>query len=321
MAPTQGSQGYAARLRTLSAASVERRFDAFRDIAWDDPRLAVDPDDDRWILPAADPLGAHPWYRSLPRERQREIGRYRMANICKVGLQFEQVLISGVMQHLIWSRNGNPEFRYATHEVTEETHHTQMFQELVDRVCPEAKGAPRLFKVLTPLMALAGPVAPAGFFVGILAGEEPIDHLQKSMLRAGGMHPLVDRVMQIHVAEEARHIGFAHQYLEHHVPRLPRWQRQVLALALPIIMRVLCDVIMKPSAAARADMGIPDEVAEEIWWGAEESRKALRDMFGDVRMLADGLGMRSGLARRVWRRMGIDGRPSRFRSEPTNAAA
>ena len=317
----QGRQSYEDTLRTLSEASVEQCFNAFKDIAWDSPELAVDPDDDRWILPLVDPIGAHPWYRALPKERQRDIGRYRFANICKVGSQFEQVLIAGVSLHLIWARNGNPEFRYATHEVTEETHHTQMFQESVNRICPDAAGAPLLFKVLSPLMALAGPLVPAGFLVGILAGEEPIDHLQKNVLRAGGTHPLVDRVMQIHVAEEARHIGFAHHYLTHHVPRLAGWERALIGVTTPLIMRALCDVIMRPSPAALRDMGIPKEVAREIWWEDEESRKVLRDMFGDVRMLFDDLGLRTAGTRWLWRAMGIEGRSSRFRSEPSNAAA
>ena len=317
----QGRQSYEDTLRTLSEASVDQCFNAFKDIAWDAPALAVDPDDDRWILPEVDQIGAHPWYQALPKERQREIGRYRFANICKVGSQFEQVLIAGISLHLIWARNGNPEFRYATHEVTEETHHTQMFQESVNRICPDAAGAPLAFKLLSPLMALAGPLVPVGFLMGILAGEEPIDHLQKSVLRAGGTHPLVDRVMQIHVAEEARHIGFAHQYLGHHVSRLARWERELIGIATPLIMRALCDVIMRPSPAALRDMGIPKQVAREIWWDDEESRKVLRDMFGDVRMLFDELGLRTARTRWLWRAMGIEGRSSRFRSEPTNAAA
>ena len=318
---TQGKQSYEDTLRTLSEASVEQCFNAFKDIDWDSPELAVDADDDRWILPPADQLGAHPWYQALPRERQREIGRYRFANICKVGLQFEQVLIAGVALHLIWSRNANPEFRYAMHEVTEETHHTQMFQEAVNRICPDAAGAATAFKMLTPLMTTAAPLLPTGFLTGILAGEEPIDHLQKSIMRAGGTHPLVDRVMQIHIAEEARHIGFAHQYLGHHVPRIAGWERRLLAVTTPLIMRALCDVIMRPSPGALRDMGIPREVAREIWWDGEESRTVLRNMFGDVRMLFDDLGLRTGRTRWIWRAMGIDGRASRYRSEPATAAA
>ncbi|WGL50395.1 diiron oxygenase [Nocardioides sp. BP30] len=322
----QGKQGYYDTLRTLSQASVDQHFEAFKDIAWDDPALEVHPGDERFILTDADEIGASDWYKSLPRARQIEVGAYRYAQIAKVGRQFEQVLIGGVMHHLIQAEDGNPEFRYAMHEVTEETHHIQMFQESVNRFVANAglgsvAGAPRWFTRTAPLVTSAGTWFPELFFVGILAGEEPIDHLQKSIMRAGGSHPLIDRVMQIHIAEEARHIGFAHQYLEHHWAQLGPVKRRVLAYLFPVVMRALCDVIMVPSKQARRDMGIPDEVAEQIWWDAEESAKLLRDLFGDVRLLADNLGIRRGGARLLWKMLKIDGRPSRHRSEVASAAS
>ena len=307
-------------LQQLSEASVNMHFRAFEDIAWDSPEFEIIPDDDRWILTEADEIGAHPWYKSLPRDRQIEIGMYRMAQIAKVGSQFEQLLIAGLMNNLVRADNFNPEFRYAMHEVTEECNHIQMFQESVNRSGIDVSGTSSVFKMLFPLVASAGSWFPEAFFVGILAGEEPIDHLQKSIMRAGGTHPLVDRIMQIHIAEEARHIGFAHQYIEHHWGQMNPAKRALLTLIFPIIMRSLCDVIMVPSKRARADMGIPDEVAKEIWWDSPASEKLLRDLFGDVRMLADGLGIRKGPVRRLWKMLGIDGAPSRFRSEPASAA-
>ncbi|MDO7867518.1 AurF N-oxygenase family protein [Nocardioides jiangxiensis] len=312
---------YHVLLRRLSEASVEKHFQAFRDIPWDAPEFEVDPHDPRFVLGEVDEIGAHPWYQSLPLERQVAIGRYRYAQVAKVGLQFEQLLIAGVMNHLVWARNGNPEFRYAMHEVTEETHHIQMFQEGVNRLGADAAGAPAYFKLLFPLLSSAGAWWPALFFTGILAGEEPIDHLQKSIMRHGGSHPMVDRIMQIHIAEEARHISFAHEWLKHEVPTMGVVQRTAFAVLFPLTMRVLCDVIMVPSRRARRDMGIPRSVAREIWWGSEASGRLLREMFGDVRMLADELGIRGPVTKRLWRVLGIDGRPSRFRAEPARLSA
>src|SRR5690606_31538004 len=114
---------------------------------------------------------------------------------------------------------------------------------------------------------LAAKWIPVGFFYGVLAGEEPIDHVQKSVLRSGEeMHPLLQRIMQIHVAEEARHIGFAHQFVQHHGHRLSRAERAVLSVAVPVIMRTLCDEILVPSRQARRDMGIPKHVVKELYW-------------------------------------------------------
>jgi hypothetical protein len=316
-ATTPEHTAYEARLRTLSEASTEQHFDAFLDIAWADPAYAVDPTDERWILPEADVLGRHPWYRSLPREEQIRVGLYRQANVTKVGLQFEQVLVSGLMYYAFGLRNGTPEFRYVTHEATEECHHTQMFQEFVNRSGVDVAGSSRLFRRLAPVLPLAARLAPYGFFLGVLAGEEPIDHTQKAILRAeSAQHPLIRRIMQIHVAEEARHIGFAHAYLEHRSGRLSRVERAVMSLVAPVIMRWLADVILIPSRQARRDMGIPRSVVRDVYWRDPESRQTLRDLFGDVRMLCADAGLMNPVSLRLWRLLKIDGRPSRFRSEP-----
>ncbi len=318
----ENGQTYEQRLRTLSEASVNQHFDAFLDIDWDHPDFAIDPNDERWILPEADVLGRHPWYQALPKDEQIRVGLYRQANVVKVGLQFEQILIAGLMNYVFRLPNGSPEFRYSTHEATEECHHTQMFQEFVNRSGQNAPGGSRFFRSIGPILPLAARIVPFGFFYGVLAGEEPIDHVQKSILRAGDdMHPLLQRIMQIHVAEEARHIGFAHQYLEHRAPKLKRHERAVLSVTVPIIMRWLCDEILVPSKQARKDMGIPKSVMKDLYWGKPESRKMLRDLFGDVRMLAEDTQMMNPVSRQVWKLMKIDGRSSRYRSEPASAAA
>ena len=317
----QAEQSYDDTLRTLSEASVEQCFNAFKDIAWDDPALAVHDDDARWVLPTVDPLGSHPWYRSLPLQRQIEVGRHRQALITKIGSQFEQLLLQGGSGFLLRTPNGNPEFRYFMHELTEETHHIQMFQEFTNRVCPEVSGAPRWLVNTIPIVAQFGWMSPTMFFTIILAGEEPIDHVQKDLMRRGGGHPLLNRVMQIHIAEEARHIGFAHAWLTRHVPNRGPLARWWLGIMWPMSLRLGSDAILVPSKADRELMGIPDEVADEVWGDNAESRKFRRDLFSDVRMLADELGLRTPLTRWAWRLWGVDGRPARFRAEPSNAAA
>jgi len=172
------------------------------------------------------------------------------------------------------------------------------------------------------VVPMAAAVVPHVFFIGVLAGEEPIDHLQKAILRSSDeLHPMVTRVMQIHIAEEARHIGFAHALLTERARGFSRTQRAALSIAMPVIMRVLCDVIMRPSKQMQRDLGIPEHVVKEVWWQSEESQKKLRDTFADVRMLATETGLMNRVSRRVWRALGIAGEPSRFRSQPASAAS
>ena len=145
---------YVDMLTTLSDGSVRRNFNPYTDIDWDAPEFAVRPDDERWILPASDPLGGHPWYRAQPVATRIAIGQWRQANIAKVGLQFESILIRGLMNYSFWVPNGSPEYRYCTHEAIEEGNHTLMFQEMVNRIGVDVPGMPRLLRWLSPLIPL-----------------------------------------------------------------------------------------------------------------------------------------------------------------------
>lgn len=309
---------YADILNRLSQASVDRHFDAFADIDWDSPDFQVRRDDERWVLPAnVDPLGAHPWYQQQSLEQQIKIGQWRQANILKVGLQFENILIRGIMQYVFTVPNGSPEFRYLTHEATEECHHTQMFQQTVNRIGVDVPGMPWLMRKIATFLPWAASRFPIVFFIGVLAGEEPIDHTQKGILRAdNNLPPILSRIMEIHVAEEARHISFAHEYIKLNAPKLGRVDRFIVSMLFPIIMRLLCDVIMVPAKDFRSEFGIPKKVMKDLYWRSPESRIRLQELFGDVRMLAEESGLMTRSSRRMWKWCGIDGRPSRYRSEP-----
>ncbi len=310
-------KAYDERLRTLSEGSVNVHFNAFTDIKWDDPEFAIDTSDPRWILTSADALGAHPWYREQPVETQIRIGIWRWAVIAKVGMQFENLLMRGALDYVYQLGNQDQEFRYLTHEVTEETHHTQMFQELVNRTGVDTAGGKRWFRQLSRVLPLFGSLYPEAFFTGILAGEEPIDHVQKAALRSGEpVHPLPQRIMQIHIAEEARHISFAHEFLRLRVPHFGKVRRGALSVLFPLIMRSLCDVIMIPDRKSAAQVGIPAWVIKDVFWKSEAGRRLLHELFSDVRMLAEDIGLMNKASRPLWRALRIDGRPARFRGEP-----
>lgn len=316
------AQRYEDIVRTLSEGSVQRSFDAFRDIPWDDPEFAIDPTDPRWSLPVVDALGGNEWYQAQSEERRVAIGLWRQANVVKVGLQFENLLIRGIMQYVFSLPNGSPEFRYLTHEATEETHHTQMFQEFVNRSRAEVPGMPLVIRAVAPVIPWVASVFPEWFFTMVLAGEEPIDHIQKAILRSGSdTHPLLERIMQIHVAEEARHISFAHEYLQQRVPGLGPVRKGLLSVLYPLTMRITCDLIVVPARELTTEMGVPRAVVKDAYWRSEQAQRMLRDIFGDVRALAEETGLMNPVSRRVWKLLGIAGQPSRYRSEPAREAA
>jgi hypothetical protein len=308
---------YVAMLTTLSEGSVRRSFNPYTDIDWKSPEFSVTDNDPRWILPQSDPIGRHPWYKAQPRERQTAIGMWRQANVAKVGLQLESVLVRGLMAYAFWVPNGSPEHRYCLHVAVEECHHSMMFQEMVNHIGADVPGMPRYLRWLTPFVPIYTGLLPNVFFFGVLAGEEPFDHVQKNILRKGEtLHPLFQRVMAIHLAEESRHLSFAHEYLRKRVPDLPRWKRFLLSLWVPVIMRMLGLAIVKPPKAFWREFDIPRRVRKQLFFRAPESRQFLRDLFADVRMLCYDTGLMNRAARLLWRTCRIDGEPSRYRSEP-----
>ncbi|KWX66100.1 diiron oxygenase [Mycobacterium sp. NAZ190054] len=321
--PAELESDYRGLLEVLSAGSVRRRFDPYLDIAWDSPEMALDPDDPRWVLsPNVDPLGATAWYQSQPLDRQIEIGRWRTLNTVKVGAAFETILIRGLMAFIMKLPNNSPEFRYALHEMTEECNHIQMFQELINRSGTDVPGMRPLFRRLSPYIGLFGQWMPIGFMAGILAGEEPIDHFQKALLREGAeLPPAVLRTMQIHVAEEARHISWAHEFMKTHAPTMSWRMRAFACLAFPLVLRWLSHEIMAPPKSFREQFDIPEEVIKEAFWRSPHSRKILVGYFAETRALSEEIGLRNRVGRWAWKRCGIDGEPARYRGEPDRRAA
>jgi hypothetical protein len=307
---------YADALAALSDASTRVKFDAFLDVPWDDPDYQIDPRDPRWKLPSVDPLGRHAWYQGLPEEEQIRIGLLRQANVLKTGIHFEGGLMKGLLQHAQALPNGSPEFRYCMHEVTEETHHTQMFQEFINRAGVDVAGAPRWFRALASLAPLSVALTPEIFFLLVLLGEEPVDHIQKQILRAGEeVHPLLERIMQIHVAEEARHISFAHEFLANWIETANPVRRAMLAVSFPLYAKIMGTVITMPSTAFARQAGVPASVMRDLYKQDDAQRSFMAEMFGDVRYAAEKLGVLNSFTTPLWKALGVYGRPSRHRGD------
>ena len=98
---------------------------------------------------------------------------------------------------------------------------------------------------------------PQGIQAAIADLENP-DNYQIPLLRErNSLHPIIVKVMAIHVAEEARHISFADQFLSKRVPQMVRRSRFALSLYGPIVMRVLCQAIVVPSRSFFRKFDIP----------------------------------------------------------------
>ncbi|MHB8218715.1 MAG: AurF N-oxygenase family protein [Acidimicrobiales bacterium] len=302
---SEADTAFWAIVERLSRQSVDRHFDAYADIDWDSPEMAVHPHDPRWALSDDDPLAGTRWYRELTPERQAHVGLHRLAVMMRTGWEFENLLQRGLLTYAFRLPNGRREFRYVHHEVIEESQHTMMFQELVNRTGLAVRGMARPLRLVAEWLVLPlARVFPELFFLFVLGGEDPIDHVQRRRLRQGVAHPLAERIMRIHVTEEARHLSFARHLLKTTVPRLGPGRRLVLAVAAPVLLAVMAPMMLAPSASFAADAGVPRRVVRRAA-RSDAARARAREAVGKVRRLWRELGLVSPLTTLLWRGLGL----------------
>jgi hypothetical protein len=304
----RSAEPYAELVARLSRQSVAKHFDAYADIPWDDDEFRIDPDDPRWELSPEDALGGTAWYRAQPPAVRSRIGLHMMATFMKIGVQFESVLKRGLLDFAATLPTGAPEFRYVYHEVIEEAQHSLMFQEFVHRSGFDIPGLPPLLRLAARQVVRFARTFPELFFVFVLGGEDPIDHVQREMLRSGRpVHPLLRRIMQIHVTEEARHLCFARHFLRERVPRLGAIRRRLLAVRAPVILAVMAQLMLRPSRQIIRAYGIPGPVVAEAYTRNASHRARSVQATAKVRDLCRELGIAwPGL----WARLGLwDGEP------------
>jgi hypothetical protein len=181
-----------------------------------------------------------------------------------------------------------------------------MFQEFVNRTGLETPGLPWELRLGSRHVVGLARRFPALFFVFVLGGEDPIDHVQRTVLRSDKeIHPLLERIMRIHVTEEARHLSFARSYLRTNVPKLPAWRRRAMAMQAPLILATEASVMLRPPRHLVRTYGVPDVVLRQAYGPGSPSRQDAKDSLRKVRNLLVELGLVTPAAKRLWRRLGI----------------
>jgi P-aminobenzoate N-oxygenase AurF len=102
------NDGFRAVVERLSRQSVDKHFDAYADVDWDAPEMAIDPADPRWQLVDFDPLAHTAWYRSQQPEVRARLGLQRVAVTMRTGWEFENLLQRGSSRTCFGCRTGGP---------------------------------------------------------------------------------------------------------------------------------------------------------------------------------------------------------------------
>ncbi len=270
----------------LNQSSVNKRYEAFRDVDWDGPDAHIDARDPRFALSAANPLGGTLWYQALPADTRAELGLDWTCQTLRFGIAFESCLSRGLLEHAATLPNGSPTFRYVMHEVIEESHHSLMFHEFIRKSGRQPHDLPRSEAWFQRRIVRLGATVPELFFLCVLAGEVFIDHDNRQRLaERNAQHPTLRRIMQIHVTEEARHVCFANGYLREHLPRASRLRRRVLRTLAPIILGRAERMMLRPSPALARHYQIPPSVLAGAFGPKSAHVETVRQIVTPIREL------------------------------------
>ena len=79
-------------------------------------------------------------------------------------------------------------------------------------------------------------------------GPDRLRAAPRAAVGPGRLHPLLERIMRIHVTEEARHLSFARHYLKRTVPgAAPAPPRPARPSRAPVILGTMAQMMLRPS--------------------------------------------------------------------------
>ena len=208
----------------LLKGSVKKSYEPIVDIDWDAP---LDPD--KFYLPATlVSLYDTPMWDEMTREQQIELSRQELANTLSAGIWFENTLNQALLRTILHEDPTSNSTHYKLTELGDETRHMVMFGKAIERIGAKPV-RPRLYHRMIinalPLAFQRGSM----LWVAALIGEEIFDSLQRQMMDDPELQPMIQRLMRIHVTEEARHIQFARDGARKRVQTMPRINKWFMA--------------------------------------------------------------------------------------------
>ena len=164
-----------------------------------------------------------PLWDEMTRAQRIELSRQELVNTLSAGIWFENILNQALLRKLMHTDPTSRASHYALTELGDETRHMVMFGKAIERVGAKPV-RPRLYHrviINTLPFFFRGSV----LWVAALIGEEIFDSLQRQMMDDPELQPIIQRLMRIHVTEEARHIQFARDGLRKRAPQMRRPER------------------------------------------------------------------------------------------------
>jgi hypothetical protein len=203
----------------LLRGSVKKYYEPVVDIDWD---AELDPDK-FYLPPKVVSLYGTPMWDAMSRAQQIDLSRQELVNTLSAGIWFENILNQAILRTIMHQDPTSNATHYALTELGDETRHMVMFGKAIERVGAKPI-QPRWYQRVL-INALPLTFKGSLLWVAALIGEEIFDSLQRQMMDDPELQPMVQRLMRIHVTEEARHIQFARDGVRKRIGDMPRRNR------------------------------------------------------------------------------------------------
>jgi len=299
-------------VQRLSHQSVVKHFDAYADVAWDDPAYAIDPrthaGSSTTTRASARPSGIAVSHRTCARvsvARHRREYESGLAVRERAQARAPRVRVPAARpQSGVPLRLPRGHRRGAALADVPGVRQPHGALDVPGLTWDLKFGARRVIGIARRFPAL--------FFVFVLGGEDPIDHVQRTELRSGrDLHPLLERIMRIHVTEEARHLSFARQYLlRQHADAGPS---SASCHRDPGTTHPGADGVGDDAttpAVSSASIAFRRTYSPRLTVPLRHRADATRESLRKVRDLLTELGLVTPLAKRLWKALGIWDEPA-----------
>lgn len=293
----------------LLKGSVKKSYAPIVDIDWDAP---LDPDK-FYLPPRVVSLYGTPLWDSMSREQQIELSRQELANTLSAGIWFENILNQALLRKMM---HQDPTARATHYELTElgdETRHMVMFGRAIEKIGAKPV-RPRLYQRII-INALPFAFRGSVLWVAALIGEEIFDSLQRQMLDDPDLQPMVQRLMRIHVTEEARHIQFARDGLRKRTPTMP-WITRAWVSNLNGVGGLFFRYLFTNKVQYQR-VGLDARGARRIARASAHRQDVQIAGFAPLAAFLEEVGLMGRIGRRMWRRSGFlphdAGRRSKWR--------
>jgi P-aminobenzoate N-oxygenase AurF len=278
----------------LLKGSVKKSYAPIVDIDWDAP---LDPDK-FYLPPKTVSLYGTPLWDDMSRAQQIDLSRQELVNTLSAGIWFENMLNQALLRKMIHQDPTARATHYALTELGDETRHMVMFGKAIERVGAKPM-QPRLYQRMI-INALPLAFRDSLLWMAALIGEEIFDSLQRQMMDDPDLQPMVQRLMRIHVTEEARHIHFARDGLRKRAPHMRRINKLWVANINGIGGVFFQYLFTNPTPYRR--VGLDPREARRAARRSPHRHEVQIAGFAPLAAFLEEVGLMGRIARRMWKR-------------------